>query len=285
MRTMMNWNRAIFLYGALLILLLQIPSYFLLRLSAEGLLLYGLLLVLLLVTLWKGTVLGLISSLVFIFITGSTLLYMGLSGTTIFLNASFSMQMFFAYGIMLLLLILCAGKVHELMKEQENYLKKLQEDVRNYVAIDVETGFENETRMRISVNEEMRRSDRHKHTFVFIVLMLENYDQFQQLYGAKEVQHLWQQLSHKIQQTVRTTDKKFRFRENYIGLLLIDTSDQHMEVIYDKLDQALKNHQLFNGKWVTLSYKTSFFTYYPLMDATFDVLLAELERELKTNAL
>lgn len=123
MRTMMNWNRAIFLYGALLILLLQIPSYFLLRLSAEGLLLYGLLLVLLLVTLWKGTVLGLISSLVFIFITGSTLLYMGLSGTTIFLNASFSMQMFFAYGIMLLLLILCAGKVHELMKEQENYLK------------------------------------------------------------------------------------------------------------------------------------------------------------------
>jgi len=195
------------------------------------------------------------------------------------------MQMFFAYGILLLILILCAGKGHELMSEQGNYLKKLQEDVRNYVAIDVETGFDNETRTRISVNEEMRRADRHKHTFVFMVLKLENYDKFQKLYGAKEVQHLWQQLSQRIQQTVRQTDKKFRFRENHIGLLLIDTTDQHMEVIYDKLDQALKNHQLVNGKWVTLNYKTSFMTYRPLMETTFDELLTELEREMKTSAL
>ncbi|WP_230874992.1 diguanylate cyclase domain-containing protein [Lysinibacillus cavernae] len=281
----MTRNRAIFVYGTLLILLLQIPAYFLLRQDVDGLLLYIFLMLLIVLTLWKGTVIGLISSLVFIFITGTTLLYTGISGTVTFLSPSFSMQMFFAYGILLLLLILCAGKVHELMKEQENYLRKLQADVRNYIAIDVETGFDNETRMRISVNEEMRRADRHKHTFVFVLLKLENYDKFQKLYGAKEAQHLWQQLSLKIQQTVRQTDKKFRFRENYIGLLLIDTTDLHMEVIYDKLDQALKNHQLLNGRWVTLSYKTSFFTYHPLMESTFDERLAELEREMKTSAL
>jgi len=40
MRTTMNRNRAIFSYGTLLILLLQIPAYFLLRQDAEGLLLY-----------------------------------------------------------------------------------------------------------------------------------------------------------------------------------------------------------------------------------------------------
>jgi len=285
MRTTMNRNRAIFSYGTLLILLLQIPAYFLLRQDAEGLLLYIFLMILILLTLWRGTVFGLVSSLIFIFITGSTLLYTGIEGTVIFLNSTFSMQMFFAYGILLLILILCAGKVHELMMEQGNYLKKLQEDVRNYVAIDVETGFDNETRMRISVNEEMRRADRHKHTFVFMVLKLENYDKFQKLYGAKEVQHLWQQLSQRIQQTVRQTDKKFRFRENHIGLLLIDTTDQHMEVIYDKLDQALKNHQLVNGKWVTLNYKTSFITYRRLMETTFDEFLTELEREMKTSAL
>lgn len=285
MRTTINRNKAILGYGILLILLLQLPAYFLLRQNAEGLLLYTFLMILIVLTLWRGTVFGLVSSLVFIFITGSTLLYTGIAGAVIFLNPTFSMQMFFAYGILLLILILCAGKVHELMSEQGNYLKKLQEDVRNYVAIDVETGFDNETRMRISVNEEMRRADRHKHTFVFMVLKLENYDKFQKLYGAKEVQYLWQQLSQRIQQTVRQTDKKFRFRENYIGLLLIDTTDQHMEVIYDKLDQALKNHQLVNGKWVTLHYKTSFMTYRPLMETTFDELLTELEREMKTSAL
>lgn len=285
MRTTMTRNRAIFVYGTILILLLQIPTYFLLRQDAEGLLLYVLLLLLIVLTLWRGIVFGLISSLVLIFITGSTLLYTGISGSLTFLNPAFSMQLFFLYGIMLLLLILCAGKVHELMKDQENYLKKLQEDVRNYVAIDVETGFDNETRMYISVNEEMRRADRQKQTFVFMVLKIENYRKFQQLYGAKEIQHLWQQLSQRIQQTVRLTDKKFRFREDHIGLLLIDTTDKYMEVIYDKLDQALKNHQLLNGKWVTISYKTSYFTYQPLQESTFDELLKDLEREMKTSAL
>lgn len=221
MRTTMNWNRAIFLYGVLLILLPQIPSYFLLRLNAESLLLYAFLLVLLLLTLWRGTVFGLISSLIFIFITGSTLLYTGISGTVTFLNASFSMQMFFAYGIMLLLLILCAGKIHELMKEQEHYLKKAQEDVRNYVAIDVETGFDNESRMRISVNEEMRRSDRHKHTFVFIVLMLENYNQFQRLYGAKEVQHLWRDFRKKFNRRLEPLIKNFAFVTIILGYCLL----------------------------------------------------------------
>lgn len=285
MHTTMTRNRAIFVYGTILILLLQIPTYFLLRLDAEGLLLYALLLLLIVLTLWRGIVFGLISSLVLIFITGSTLLYSGISGSMTFLNPSFSMQLFFLYGIMLLLLILCTGKLHELMKKQENYIKKLQEDVRKYVAIDVETGFENETRMQISVNEEMRRADRQKQTFVFMVLKIENYRKFQQLYGAKEIQHFWQQLSQKIQQTIRLTDKKFRFSEDHIGLLLIDTTDKHMEVIYAKLDQALKNHQLLKGKWVTISYKTSYFTYQPLQESSFDELLKDLEREMKTSAL
>lgn len=285
MRIAHNWNKAIFLYGTLLILLLQIPSYFLLNQEKESLLLYVFLVILVILTLWRGTVMGLISSLLFIFISGSTLLYIGMTGTIASLSATFSMQVFFAYGVVLLVLILCAGKINELLTEQEHYMKQLQQDVKSFVAIDVETGFDNESRMRLSVNEEMRRSDRHNHSFVFIVLKLENYDEFKKLYGIKETQHLWKQLADKIQQAVRQTDKKFRFRDNQLAVLLIDTSDQYIEIIYAKLDQALKNHQLLNERWVTLAYKTSYFTYQPRMEQTFEELLAEMEREMKTSAL
>ena len=285
MRTAQNWNKAIFLYGTLLILLLQLPSYLLLGQEKEQKLLYVFLVLLVLLTLWRGTVLGLISSLLFIFISGSTLLYIGVARTVESLNTTFSMQLFLVYGVVLLLLILCAGKINELLIEQGNYIKQLQKDVKSLVAIDVETGFDNETRMYLSVGEEMRRADRHNHSFVFIVLKIENYDEFQKLYGAKEARHLWKQLAVKIQQTVRQTDKKFRFRENHLALLLIDTSDQYIEIIYDKLAQALKNHQLLNGRWVTLGYKTGYFTYHPHMEQTFDELLAEVEREMKISAL
>lgn len=285
MRTAIKWNKAIFVYGVLLILLLQLPAYFLLHQDSESLLLYIFLILLVIITLWRGTVTGLISSLLFIFISGSTLLYIGMTGSIALLSTAFSMQLFLAYGVVLLLLVLCAGKIHELLMAQEKYMKNLQQDVKNFVAIDVETGFDNESRMRVIVNEEMRRADRHQHTFVFIMLKLENYEKFKKLYGFKEAQYLWRQLAEKIQQSVRQTDKKFRYRENYLGILLIDTSEQYIDIIYEKLDQALKNHQLLNKRWVTLSYKTSYFTYTPQMDQSFDDLLAEMEREMKTSAL
>jgi len=285
MRTAIKWNKAIFVYGVLLILLLQLPTYFLLHQDSESLLLYIFLILLVIITLWRGTVTGLISSLLFIFISGSTLLYIGMTGSIALLSTAFSMQLFLAYGVVLLLLVLCAGKIHELLMAQEKYMKNLQQDVKNFVAIDVETGFDNESRMRVIVNEEMRRADRHQHTFVFIMLKLENYEKFKKLYGFKEAQYLWRQLAEKLQQSVRQTDKKFRYRENYLGILLIDTSEQYIDIIYEKLDQALKNHQLLNKRWVTLSYKTSYFTYTPQMDQSFDDLLAEMEREMKTSAL
>ncbi|MEK5331500.1 diguanylate cyclase domain-containing protein [Lysinibacillus sp. FSL W8-0992] len=285
MRTAIKWNKAIFLYGILLILLLQLPAYFLLHQDIESLLLYIFLVLIVILTLWRGTVTGLISSLLFIFISGSTLLYIGMTGSVALLSNAFSMQQFLAYGVVLLLLVLCAGKIHELLLAQEKYMKNLQQDVKNFVAIDVETGFDNESRMRVIVNEEMRRADRHQHSFVFIMLKLENYEKFKKLYGFKEAQYLWKQLAEKIQQSVRQTDKKFRYRENYLAILLIDTSDQYIDIIYEKLDQALKNHQLLNKRWVTLSYKTSYFTYSPQMDQSFDDLLAEMEREMKTSAL
>ncbi|MFJ7407710.1 MULTISPECIES: diguanylate cyclase domain-containing protein [unclassified Lysinibacillus] len=285
MRTAIKWNKAIFLYGILLILLLQLPAYFLLHQDMESLLLYIFLVLIVIITLWRGTVTGLISSLLFIFISGSTLLYIGMTGSVALLSNAFSMQQFLAYGVVLLLLVLCAGKIHELLLAQEKYMKNLQQDVKNFVAIDVETGFDNESRMRVIVNEEMRRADRHQHSFVFIMLKLENYEKFKKLYGFKEAQFLWKQLAEKIQQSVRQTDKKFRYRENYLAILLIDTSDQYIDIIYEKLDQALKNHQLLNKRWVTLSYKTSYFTYTPKMDQSFDDLLAEMEREMKTSAL
>ncbi len=285
MRTAIKWNKAIFLYGILLILLLQLPAYFLLHQDIESLLLYIFLVLIVILTLWRGTVTGLISSLLFIFISGSTLLYIGMTGSVALLSNAFSMQQFLAYGVVVLLLVLCAGKIHELLLAQEKYMKNLQQDVKNFVAIDVETGFDNESRMRVIVNEEMRRADRHQHSFVFIMLKLDNYEKFKKLYGFKEAQYLWKQLAEKIQQSVRQTDKKFRYRENYLAILLIDTSDQYIDIIYEKLDQALKNHQLLNKRWVTLSYKTSYFTYTPQMDQSFDDLLAEMEREMKTSAL
>ncbi len=273
------------LYGTLLLLLMQIPLFVLFDKGREGQILYLFLVVLVILTIWKGAITGLISSLILIFVSGSILLYMSIAGTISTINDAFSIQLFLVYGVLLLVLILCAGKVNELLLLQEQRISHLQQSVNRFVAIDVETGFDNETRMYLTVNEEMRRANRYKHQFIFILLRLENYKQFEQLYGVNEVQHLWKQLAEKVQQTVRQTDKKFRFGDNQIALLLTDTSDEFIDVVYEKLDYVLKNHQLLNGRWVTLSYKTSYFLYTSQVERSFEELLTDLEREMRTNEL
>lgn len=273
------------LYGTLLLLLMQIPLFVLFDKGREGQILYLFLVVLVILTIWKGAITGLISSLILIFVSGSILLYMSIAGTISTINDAFSIQLFLVYGVLLLVLILCAGKVNELLLLQEQRISHLQQSVNRFVAIDVETGFDNETRMYLTVNEEMRRANRYKHQFIFILLRLENYKQFEQLYGVNEVQHLWKQLAEKVQQTVRQTDKKFRFGDNQIALLLTDTSDEFIDVVYEKLDYVLKNHQLLNGRLVTLSYKTSYFLYTSQVERSFEELLTDLEREMRTNEL
>lgn len=285
MRLATNEMKLTLLYSSLLLLLIQVPAYFLYSKGQVGILLFALLILLVIITLWSGAVVGLISSLLFVFISGTLLLYMSFVGTLHMMSETLSIRLFFMYGIALFLLILCAGRIHELLVQESQHMQKLQRDLTRYVAVDVETGFDNETRMRLTANEEMRRADRYNQEFVFILLKLENYQQFEKLYGANETHHLWKSLAEKIQKTLRVTDKKFRYDHDKIALLLTGTSDAYIDTVYEKLDQALTNHELANGRWVTLHYKTSYFLYKAHTEQTFEELLGELEREMRTNEL
>lgn len=285
MRLMTKNSKSIIIYGILLLLFNQIPTFMLMNKGKVGLLLYICLLFIIALTVLRGVVIGLVTSLVFIFITGSTLLYLGIVKETSLTNNDITMQLFFVYGISLLLLILFTGKIHEAIKSQDNEMRKLKVDIERFIAIDVDTGFDNETRMRVTVNEEMRRTDRYGGEFVFISISIENYDKFEQLYGANEVQHLWKELARKITKNLRLTDKKFRYGISRIGLLLPNTSDQYIDTIYEKLSTTLKDHQLLSKRMVSLRYKTSYFLYTPQLTQTFDEFLVDLEREMKINDL
>src|SRR5699024_941217 len=109
-------SKSIIIYGILLLLFNQIPTFMLMNKGKVGLLLYICLLFIIALTVLRGVVIGLVTSLVFIFITGSTLLYLGIVKETSLTNNDITMQLFFVYGVSLLLLILFTGKIHEAIK-------------------------------------------------------------------------------------------------------------------------------------------------------------------------
>ncbi len=287
MKTFFNMERQVLFLLSVLLVSVQILFYFLLREGMTGILLSGFLLLLIVIALLTGPVVGLFGSLLFIFIVGSLLIYWALpSVTTSFDAIIIPLPHLLGYGVVLIILVLIAGHIHDRIIDQGRITRKLQNEFRQFVAVDVETGFDNEYRMAIEIEAEMKRIDRYNGEFTLFLLQIDHLAEFQQLYGEKEKVHLLTTLSQTMRETMRLTDRKFRYAADRFALLLTQTDDLSVEVIYAKLAENMTTHRLRNGKYVTLSFRSGHGVYDK--DATvreYRALFSQVESEMVTREL
>lgn len=281
----LNINKQSLFLITILILLLQIPSYFMLNYEREGILLYIFLIILIIVSLFFGTVTGLVFSLIFIFIIGSVLLYFNFTNSAIAISFTMPVQLFLVYGLMLIVLVLIAGRLQEIIIAQEKINQRLQEEVRNFVAVDVETGFDNNYRMGMAIKEEMMRVDRYGKSFILILLQIDHLKDFNRLYGDKETKHLLQGLAQTMDKAMRLTDKKFRYDTDRFAILLTETGGNSIDLVIDKLASKIKTHQLLNHKYVTLTFRTGYFVYEPKLDTSYEEIINRVESEMVSYEL
>ncbi|MBO2537709.1 diguanylate cyclase domain-containing protein [Rummeliibacillus suwonensis] len=270
----------------MLIVLLQLPSYYLLQGNQEELMLYIFLIFLIVLTLFAGAITGLLVSLVFIFFIGSVLLYFNFANTAHMIYPfTFSMKLFFFYGLSSIVLVLIAGKLHESIVGQRKRNEQLQMEVQKYVAVDVETGFDNRFRMEMALLEEMKRSDRTKKPFIFVLLKLDYLENFRNLYGNKETKRLILNISKCMDEVMRFTDKKFRYDMDQFALILPETQGKYIDLILDKLRDKLSEHTLSNNNLVTLTYHAGYFIYEPETEIIVAKLIEQVESEMISHEL
>lgn len=241
---------------SLLLVAAQMPAIFLFKEGAIGIFLYSFLLLIVLVSLFKGTIAGLLWCLPFLFIIGSVLIYSNLPASSLSTNLNvIPLPYFMAYGLSIVILVLIAGKIHERVTRQGEMVHQLKEKIRQFVAVDMETNFDNKQRMEFELNAEMKRINRYGGEFTLILLQIDHFDSFRKLYGEKEKVHLLSSLSKVLGETMRATDRKFRYGYDRFALLLTNTPDDSIEVIFNKLSSNLKTHRLLNENYITLSYR------------------------------
>lgn len=272
---------------SLLIVLVQLPIYYIGYAEISGTLLIGFLLLLIIVALLFGPIIGLYSSLLFIFIVGSYFYYITLGESVISLTFNhLPLPILLGYGFALIILVLIAGHTYNLTIEHGKEKRRLEEEMRQLVAVDVDTGFDNKHRMAMEVEAEMGRVNRYGGTFTLILLQLDFFDQFNRLYGEKEQKQLLRSIGEKIKATTRSTDLKFRYAPDRFALLLTSTDDSSIDIIYKKLAEVLKNHVLLTGKYVTLSFRIGHIVYSEQTDIkNYETLFSTVEGEMRTNEL
>lgn len=269
-----------------LLILLQLPMYMLYQKESQGILLAVFLILLIGVSLYYGAVLGLLLSLIYLFIIGTFIFYLQLTQQDV-LSSPLDLQLneFFIYGIAILILVLIAGRIRELVIESANQINMLKGNVEKYVATDTTSGFDNRVRLEKAIVEEAKRSDRSDKPFVFLIIEIQNFKKFKKLYGEKEAQYLVSQLAERINGVMRMTDRKYRFDEDNFALILPETSGTYIHIIYEKLSEKLKEHQLLSGNLITLSFKVGHYTYNPRTEVSFDEMVEVAKSESLINEI
>lgn len=264
----------------------QAAVFYFVQQGQSGIILSAFLVLLVIVALLGGPVIGLMSSLFFIFIMGTFLLLLFLRPTVIATPLTVTLQELLIFGFVLLLTALIAGMIHDQIVMQNKMNRKLKEELRELVAVDTETGFDNRHRMEVELDVEIGRINRYGGTFTIIVLQMEFLEDFQTLYGNKEYAHLLTSLAQYMQSVVRSTDRKFRYDTDRFALLLTHTDDSFIHVVLDKLRDVLKNHQLLNEKYVTLSFRVAHETYIKEKNMrSHKQLIDQLESEMLARVL
>lgn len=160
-----------------------------------------------------------------------------------------------------LIIAMVSGLVHHVftvLHQEHDYMAKRFDEL---VTIDEYSGFSNQKRFFFDLKEEFKRSERNNQLFSIFLIKMEYITRFQKLYGEKEYRHLIDQLSKKIRENTRVSDRKYRIYEDTFALLLPDTPVENMDKMITKFEKVLLTHRLLKKADITLTLKFGFSGY------------------------
>ncbi|MCR6597479.1 diguanylate cyclase [Bacillus halotolerans] len=283
MKRSFNESQKLYAYLSGLIAALSLFIFYVSAEQSEGFLIICITFVVIGAGIWFGPIYALAVTLIVLFVLGTLMMFFQ-TGQAVMFSAEDGLRMLIVWGIALLLFSFISGRIHDIAAELRRSVKRLQSEIKSFVAVDRVTGFDNKQRMKLELSEEIKRAERYGNSFVFLLLHMHYFKEFKSLYGEKETDLLFQFVSRQIRSSVRETDKKFRPSDERFGIVLTHTPAEHMPAVLTKLKKQLDTYQLTNGKYVSLTFHVCYLPYRRDI-RTVDQFLEELENEMMMNEL
>lgn len=232
-----------------------------------------------------GLVLGLMATLLYIFVFGSALFFVHLTDSVLFPSLiEFPIVTFFFLSLVLLVVVLVAGSLHRAVLSYDHDTRVMKRRMNEWLTIDRVTGFDSKGRFMKDLQSELSRATRYNESLSLVMLELDYYAQFRKLYGEQEATTMIQSLAKTMEALMRLSDRKYRLNDQRFVLLLPNTDETGTAVVLSKLKEALMDYKLQKEKTVTLYYHASTFTYDGI-PITKEEIVQVMESELRSGAL
>lgn len=147
-----------------------------------------------------------------------------------------------------------SGRVGDLiltLLDEHEMLKDLSFDI---VDRDEITKFKNLKTFNEEANQEMELSRRHKHTMSFMLVKIKYLKEFKNIHGQSNFEELIKQVSIKIIDLLRISDKRYMVQEGEFVLMLFNTPYEGADVIKNRLKEKLEQIALKDD----ISYKLEY---------------------------
>lgn len=264
-------------YLTLLFIFLSLAGYLFIPSSYEGMILYGIILLITLIGLYFGPITVLTTVLLLYFFLGSVLFWMYLMND-VPINLQIPYIELFYWTIMILIVALISGRLSLIINELIILNRQLSEQIRTLVAVDSITGFDNESRLLMELELEFNRSKRYEMPFSLLIVKIKHLDQFKRLYGEQEFDRLYTELANRIQTIVRISDLKFRLDNDQLAFIFTNTPVENIQTIIKKFNQTLSVYQLKNNKYVNLEITYGYSGYPSNLETFLDVYDVAVEQ-------
>lgn len=134
-----------------------------------------------------------------------------------------------------------AGRIGDLIIKLLNEHEMLNELSFDIVDRDEITKFKNLKTFNEEATQEMELSRRHKHTMSFMLVKIKYLKDFKNIYGEENYKTLMKEVSEKIIELLRVSDRRYMINEGEFVLMLFNTPYDGANVIKQRLKEKLEN--------------------------------------------
>ena len=222
----------------LFIILLTINSWFFYfnhTGNVESYIISSILLLVMLYSLIRGTVSGLTTSLIIIFLYSTYLL---LRQFILPWRREITIEELFWIPIIPIGAFI-SGKINDIFKSLKQRIEEIEYSIDELVTLDEETGLNNRKNFIFSVEEEIKRGKRYGGKFAIVLIKINFLKEFKDQYGESAKKRMIKMIAEKINIIFRLEDKKARLKEDEFGAILLEVDEDTLNIIKDRIKDNL----------------------------------------------
>lgn len=214
-------------------------------------LLFGLVVLLMVISFNTNLSVSFLLSLCTVFCYGSYLLYriiLGDQGVTV-LKENYLWLLIFP------LAVLTSGKMGEELQELKKEQNRLEEEFHQINYVDPVTSLSTKNRFYLDLTEEIAKVRRHQQPLAVMLIEIQYFSELKSFYKEVEVDSILEGLADKVNQTMRTEDKKYRLAEDFLAVILPFTDLKGAGLVKKRLKIGLEEVSINNkGTSKTLNF-------------------------------